>query len=81
MHGTGFTGTPFDRASTQSMIAVDASPLPPTDFDDDSFRQEDNVFSDFFEMPDHPDIPTIEDTLDDIDGFQMILHLRNFFIR
>ena len=53
MRATGFTGTPFDRATSQSMIAVDASPegsnpslqhsglspcpLPPTDFDDDGF--------------------------------------------
>jgi hypothetical protein len=31
------------------------------DFDDEEIRDEDNVFSENFEMPDHPDLPTIED--------------------
>lgn len=39
------------------------------DFDDDDFRDEDNVFSDYFEMPDHPDLPTLDDALEDIAEF------------
>lgn len=40
------------------------------DFDDDSFRDEDNVFSDFFEEPQHPDLPTFEDAQEDIQGWE-----------
>jgi len=36
------------------------------DFDDDEMRDEDNVFSNFFVPPQHPDLPTFEDTLDDL---------------
>lgn len=36
------------------------------DFDDDEWRDEDNVFSDFYEPPQHPDLPTFEDAHDDI---------------
>jgi hypothetical protein len=35
------------------------------DFDDDSMRDEDNVFSNFYEPPDHPDLPTVEDIAED----------------
>lgn len=38
-----------------------------TDFDDDDMRDEDNVFSEFYEAPQHPDLPTFEDAEDDID--------------
>jgi hypothetical protein len=37
------------------------------DFDDDTMRDEDNVFSDFYEPPQHPDLPTLEDAVDDIE--------------
>jgi hypothetical protein len=37
------------------------------DFDDDDMRDEDNVFSEFYDPPQHPDLPTIEDGEDDID--------------
>jgi len=36
------------------------------DFDDDQFQDEDNVFSKFYQAPVHPDLPKIEDALDDI---------------
>lgn len=37
------------------------------DFDDDDMRDEDNVFSEFYDPPQHPDLPTLEDAEDDID--------------
>ena len=37
------------------------------DFDDDSMRDEDNVFSDYYEAPQHPDIPTFEDAQEDLE--------------
>ena len=40
------------------------------DFDDDTMRDEDNVFSDFYEYPQHPDLPSMEDVIDDIEQFQ-----------
>jgi len=40
------------------------------DFDDDSFRDEDNVFSPFFEDPQHPDLPTFEDTQEDLEEWE-----------
>jgi hypothetical protein len=40
------------------------------DFDDDTMRDEDNVFSDFYKHPQHPDLPSFEDALDDIEQFQ-----------
>jgi len=40
------------------------------DFDDDDMRDEDNVFSDFYDAPQHPDLPTIEDAEEDIDDWQ-----------
>lgn len=36
------------------------------DFDDDKFQDEDNVFSKFYEPPQHPDLPKFEDALDDL---------------
>lgn len=36
------------------------------DFDDDDFQDEDNVFSKFFEAPQHPDLPSFEEALEDI---------------
>jgi len=39
------------------------------DFDDDDFRDEDNVFSDFFEAPQHPDVPTYDDAQEDLVEF------------
>jgi len=36
------------------------------DFDDDTMRDEDNVFSEFYEPPQHPDLPTFEDTEEDL---------------
>jgi hypothetical protein len=40
------------------------------DFDDDSMRDEDNVFSDFYEYPQHPDLPTLDDAVEDIEKWQ-----------
>lgn len=40
------------------------------DFDDDTMRDEDNVFSDFYEYPQHPDLPIMEEAIDDIEQFQ-----------
>lgn len=40
------------------------------DFDDDSFQDEDNVFSDFYEEPQHPDLPTYEDVQEDIESWE-----------
>ena len=40
------------------------------DFDDDTMRDEDNVFSDFYEYPQHPDLPVMEEAIDDIEQFQ-----------
>ncbi len=36
------------------------------DFDDDEIRDEDNVFSDFYDPPQHPDLPSYEDAVDDV---------------
>ena len=36
------------------------------DFDDEELRDEDNVFSKYFEMPDHPDKPSFDDAQDDV---------------
>jgi hypothetical protein len=40
------------------------------DFDDESLRDEDNVFSEFYEDPQHPDLPTFEDSLEDVEQWQ-----------
>lgn len=40
------------------------------DFDDDTMRDEDNVFSDFYEAPQHPDLPTIEDAQEDLEQWK-----------
>lgn len=40
------------------------------DFDDDDMRDEDNVFSDFYDAPQHPDLPTMEDAEDDLDEWK-----------
>jgi hypothetical protein len=37
------------------------------DFDDESMRDEDNVFSNFYEAPNHPDLPTYEDVQEDLE--------------
>ncbi len=37
------------------------------DFDDDDMRDEDNVFSAYYEEPQHPDKPTYEETLEDLE--------------
>jgi hypothetical protein len=37
------------------------------DFDDDSLRDEDNVFSKYYEAPQHPDLPSFEDSKTDIE--------------
>jgi hypothetical protein len=39
------------------------------DFDDDEMRDEDNVFSEFYVPPQHPDLPTFEDALDDLNDW------------
>ena len=39
------------------------------DFDEEAFRDEDNVFSPFYEKPLHPDIPTFEDAEEDIENW------------
>jgi hypothetical protein len=40
------------------------------DFDDDTMRDEDNVFSNFYEAPNHPDLPTYEDAQEDLEEWQ-----------
>jgi hypothetical protein len=40
------------------------------DFDDDTMRDEDNVFSKFYEAPNHPDLPTYEDVQEDLGEWQ-----------
>jgi hypothetical protein len=40
-----------------------------TDFDDDDMRDEDNVFSEFYDPPQHPDLPAFEDSVEDIEGW------------
>ena len=40
------------------------------DFDDDEFRDEDNVFSRFYDHPQHPDLPTFEDSQEDIQAWR-----------
>jgi len=40
------------------------------DFDDDTIKDEDNVFSDNFRMPQHPDLPAWEDAQEDIAGWK-----------
>ncbi|GAX14137.1 hypothetical protein FisN_8Hh024 [Fistulifera solaris] len=37
------------------------------DFDDDDFQDEDNVFSEFYEAPQHPDLPTMEEAMEDLE--------------
>jgi hypothetical protein len=37
------------------------------DFDDDTLRDEDNVFSKYYEAPQHPDLPAFEDAKSDIE--------------
>jgi hypothetical protein len=37
------------------------------DFDNDEMRDEDNVFSPYYEAPQHPDFPTYEDAQDDLE--------------
>ena len=53
-------------AFEQWMIDVYNPELDRKDFDDDEFRDTDNVFSEFYEEPDHPDLPTFEDAADDL---------------
>ncbi len=37
------------------------------DFDDDDFQDEDNVFSEFYEPPQHPDLPTFDEAMEDLE--------------
>ena len=52
------------------MIEVYNAEWDRTDFDDDSFRDEDNVFSEFFEEPQHPDLPSFDDAQEDIRNWE-----------
>lgn len=40
------------------------------DFDDDDMQDEDNVFSQFYEAPQHPDLPTFADAVEDIEQWK-----------
>jgi hypothetical protein len=40
------------------------------DFDDDDMQDEDNVFSDFYQPPQHPDLPSFEDAAEDVELWQ-----------
>jgi len=40
------------------------------DFDDEEMRDEDNVFSDYFVTPQHPDQPTFDDVEEDLENWQ-----------
>lgn len=52
------------------MIEVYNAEWDRKDFDDDDFRDEDNVFSEFFEEPQHPDLPTFDDAQEDIRNWE-----------
>ena len=41
-----------------------------TDFDDDDMKDELNVFSEFYDPPEHPDLPSLEDAKEDIDEWK-----------
>ncbi|KAG7368202.1 hypothetical protein IV203_030945 [Nitzschia inconspicua] len=51
------------------MLEVYNSEWDRKDFDDEEIRDEDNVFSDNFEMPNHPDLPTWEDAESDMAAY------------
>lgn len=40
------------------------------DFDDDKFRDEDNVFSEYFEYPVHPDLPKYEEAQQELEEWE-----------
>lgn len=40
------------------------------DFDDDTMQDEDNVFSHFYEAPQHPDLPVFEDAVEDVEQWE-----------
>jgi hypothetical protein len=40
------------------------------DFDDDDMQDEDNVFSEFYEPPQHPDFPPIDDAAEDVEEWK-----------
>jgi len=52
------------------MIDVYNSEWDRKDFDDEDIKGEDNVFSDNFKMPQHPDLPSWEDAQEDIAGWK-----------
>ena len=52
------------------MIEVYNPEVDRLDFDDDDFRDEDNVYSKFYEAPQHPDLPSYEDTQEDLEMWE-----------
>ncbi len=52
------------------MLDVYNSEWDRKDFDDEDIKDEDNVFSDNFKMPQHPDLPAWEDAQEDIAGWK-----------
>jgi len=43
---------------------------PRKDFDDEDIKGKENIFSDNFKMPQHPDLPSWEDAQEDIAGWK-----------
>jgi len=52
------------------MLEVYNSEWDRKDFDDEDIKGEDNVFSDNFKMPQHPDLPAWDDAQEDIAGWK-----------
>jgi hypothetical protein len=52
------------------MLDVYNSEWDRKDFDDENIKDEDNVFSENFKMPQHPDLPKWEDAQEDIAGWK-----------
>jgi len=52
------------------MLDVYNSEWDRKDFDDEDIKDEDNVFSDNFKMPQHPDLPAWDDAQEDIAGWK-----------
>lgn len=52
------------------MLDVYNSEWDRKDFDDEDIKDSDNVFSDNFKMPQHPDLPAWEDAQEDIAGWK-----------
>mmetsp|Transcript_27504 Transcript_27504/g.57721 ORF Transcript_27504/g.57721 Transcript_27504/m.57721 type:complete len:737 (+) Transcript_27504:205-2415(+) len=52
------------------MLDVYNSEWDKKDFDDEDMKDEDNVYSDSFKMPQHPDLPTWDEAQEDVAGWK-----------